>query len=261
MTRLENLCTRVCDRHSIVTEAATLVGLYVAYEGARALVGGSRGPAIARAHEVMHLETHLHLFQEPRVQDFVRGIPALMGSLSVAYLTLHLLVTSSVLAWLYFRRPAVFPAVRTTLLAASGISLIGFLAFPTAPPRLAAIALTHGQGVVDMNHGLISSLYNPYAAVPSMHIGYAVIVGAALVRYARSRWLRIAGMSYPFLVLLVIIATGNHFFFDAAMGVVVATAAAALTTLCVRNSARAEVVSLDSFRRSVSDRGDARRAA
>lgn len=261
MRRLEGICTKVCGRHSVVVEAATIVGLYAAYEAARGLVAGSRAPAIARAHDVMRLETHLHVFEEPGVQDFVRGIPALMGSLSFAYLTLHLLVTSSVLAWLYFRRPAVFPVVRTTLLAASAISLIGFLAFPTAPPRLAASALSHGQGVVDMNHGPISTLYNPYAAVPSMHIGYAVIVGAALVRYGRSRCLRVAGALYPFFVLLVIVATGNHFFFDAAMGVVVAGAAAVLTALCVRYSAQAEVVSLDAFRRAPADPIDVRRAA
>jgi hypothetical protein len=261
LTRLERICTRVCGRHSIVVEAATIVGLYAAYEAARGLVAGSRGPAIDRAHGVMHLERHLHIFEEPRVQHFVRGIPALMGSLSFAYLTLHLLVTSSVLAWLYFRRPAAFPVVRTTLLAASAISLIGFLAFPTAPPRLAASALSHGQGVVDMNHGLISALYNPYAAVPSMHIGYAVIVGAALVRYGRSSWLRVAGAAYPFFVLLVIVATGNHFFFDAATGALVAGVAAALTALCVRFSARAEIVSLDAFRRPPADAGGVRRAA
>ena len=261
MTRLERICTRVCGRHSIAVEAAAVVALYAAYESARGLVAGSRTPAIARAHEVMHLERHLHVFGEPRVQDFASSVPALMGSLSFAYLTLHLLVTSSVLAWLYYRRPAAFPAVRTTLLLASALSLVGFLAFPTAPPRLAETALSHGQGVVDMNHGLISALYNPYAAVPSMHIGYAVIVGTALVRYGHRRLLRIAGVVYPLFVLLVIVATGNHFFFDAAMGVVVASAAAALTTLCIRNSAHAEVVSLDSFRRTLAEPEDIRRAA
>jgi hypothetical protein len=261
LTRLERICSRICGRHSIAVETAAVAGLYAAYESARGLVAGSRASAIDRAHEVVHLERHLHVFEEPRVHDAVLAIPGLMGSLGFAYLTLHLLVTGSVLAWLYYRRPAAFPAVRTTLLVASALSLIGFLAFPTAPPRLADTALWHGQGIVDINHGLISSLYNPYAAVPSMHIGYAVIVGTAVVRYARSRWLRIAGVLYPLFVLLVIVATGNHFFFDAAMGAVVAGAAAVVTTLCIRNSAQAEVVSLEAFRHAQPGADDVRRAA
>jgi hypothetical protein len=63
--------------------------------------------------------------------------------------------------------------VRTALLLASGLALVGFLAFPTAPPRLAALGIadTISGGDVDLNHGLVSSLYNPFAAVPSMHVG------------------------------------------------------------------------------------------
>ena len=265
VNRLEGICTRVCARHSPLVEVSTVVGLYAAYEAARGLVAGAREPAIVRAHDIVRLETHLHVFAEPQVEAFVRGIPGLLGSLSFAYLTLHLLVTGSVLAWLYFRRPAAFPVVRTTLLAASGISLVGFLAFPTAPPRLAESALSQGRSVVDINHGIVSALYNPYAAVPSMHIGYAAIVGAALVRYGRSPWLRAAGAVYPCFVLLVIVATGNHFFFDAAMGLMVAAAAALLTAGCIRCSAATAfvpvVVPLDAFRRSDVDPGDVRRAA
>jgi hypothetical protein len=155
----------------------------------------------------------------------------LLGALGIAYLTLHLAVTSALLLWLHRRRPAAFPAIRTTLIVASSLSLIGFLAFPTAPPRMINAGLTDtvSSGSIDLNRGLVSTLYNPYAAIPSMHVGYAVVVGAALVRYGQSTLTRAAGFAYPPFVLLVIIATGNHFFVDAAAGTLVATMSFALT--------------------------------
>ena len=127
------------------------------------------------------------------------------------------------------RRPTAFPFIRTTLLLASGLALVGFLVYPTAPPRLAGIGIadTVSNGHVDLNKGLVSSLYNPYAAVPSMHIGYALIVAASLLRYGRHRLSRALGALYPPFVLLVVVATGNHFFFDAAVGAGVAGLAAA----------------------------------
>jgi hypothetical protein len=154
----------------------------------------------------------VHAFGELRMQHAVEHVPALSALLAFAYLTFHLAVTAGVLLWLHQRRPAAFPVARTALLLASGIALIGFLLYPTAPPRLA------GVGVADLNHGLISWLYNPYAAVPSMHIGYAVVVGGSLLCCSRSRFVRVLGLLYPLFVLLVVVATGNHFFFDAVVG-------------------------------------------
>ena len=119
--------------------------------------------------------------------------------------------------------------VRTTLLLASTLALVGFLVYPTAPPRLAGIGIadTVSNGRFSLNRGLVSSLYNPYAAVPSMHIGYALIIGASLLLYARRPPVRALGALYSPFVLLVVVATGNHFFFDAATGAVVAVVAAA----------------------------------
>jgi hypothetical protein len=181
------------------------------------------------------------VFVEGHVQVAARALPGLIGTLGVLYLTLHLSVTGVYLLWLHRRRPDAFPFVRTTLLIASALALIGFLAFPTAPPRYAALGIadTISSGGVDMNHGLISSLYNPFAAVPSMHVCYAVIVGASLVRYGRRSAARAVGVAYPALVLFVVVATGNHFLVDAVAGAVVAVAAAALAYAALRVGSRA----------------------
>jgi PAP2 superfamily len=233
-------------RHGPVAEATLIAAFYASYEAARGLVAGTRESAIHRAHEILTLERTAHLFAEPQVQRLARDIPGLLAFFSLAYLTLHLAITGGVLIWLYYRRPGAFPLVRTTLIIASVLSLIGFLAFPTAPPRLAAIGLRDSvsHAAVNLNHGLISSLYNPYAAVPSMHIAYALIVAAGLVRYGRRAAVRCAAALYPLFVLLLIVATGNHFFFDAATAVIVAAAGALLGVLLTHENQQAKVATL-----------------
>jgi hypothetical protein len=214
-------------RHSLDLEAALVVTLYCVYELARGLVVGNAREADRHAGRVVALERSLHLFVEGKVQHAADVLPGLTGLLGVAYLTLHFAVTAAVLLWLHQRRPTAYPFVRTTLLVASALALVGFIAYPTAPPRLAGIDIadTVSNGYVNLNHGLVSSLYNPYAALPSMHVGYALIVGTSLLRYGGGRLIRPLGTLYPAFVLVVVVATGNHFFVDAAAGALVAALA------------------------------------
>lgn len=212
------------ERHSLRAEGALVVGFYALYEATRGLVAGDATLAVDHARNIVSLERTLHVFVENDVQHGVRALPGVLGVLGTLYLTLHLAVTAGYLVWLHRRRPAAFPIVRTTLLIASGLALIGYLAFPAAPPRLAGLGIadTISNGSLSLNKGLISTLYNPFAAVPSMHAGYAVIVGASMIRHGGRPALRALGVLYPALILLVIVATGNHFFFDAAVGAAVA---------------------------------------
>jgi PAP2 superfamily protein len=225
----------LADRHSFAAESILVLGWYALYETSRGLVAGGAATAFHHARVIASAERWLHIFVEGSIQHAVRAAPGAIGTLGVLYLTLHLAVTSTYLVWLYRRRPEAFPYVRTTLLIASALALIGYVVFPTAPPRLAALGIsdTISGGHVDLNHGLISSLYNPFAAVPSMHVGYATIVGASLVRHGARPALRAAGALYPILVLLVIVATGNHFLLDALAGVAVAAVAAGAALLLI----------------------------
>ena len=77
--------------------------------------------------------------------------------------------------------------------------------------------MTHSTGL-DLSSDLLGALYNPFAAVPSLHFGYALIIGVALATIAERRWVRVLGGLYPAAMLLIIVATGNHFFIDAALG-------------------------------------------
>jgi len=245
--RLLGIRTTLVDwptrRHALAGELVCVLALYALYEAARGVVVGNQAVAVDHARAVASLERSLHVFAEVHVQAAARFVPGLIGVLGVLYLTLHLAVTGTYLLWLHRRRPAAYPLVRNALLIASGLALIGFLAFPTAPPRLAALGIadTISHGHVDLNHGLVSTLYNPYAAVPSMHLGYATIVGASLYRHGGRPILRVAAFLYPALQLFVIVATGNHFFFDAASGALVAGVAGVAALRLTRGTAPARL--------------------
>jgi hypothetical protein len=230
-------------RHSLHAESLVVVALYALYEACRGLVAGDRATAVAHARWVASFEQTLHVFLEPRVQEAARSVPGLVGVLGLAYLTLHLSVTAGLLLWLHRRRPASFAFVRTTLLVASALALVGFLAFPTAPPRLAGLGIadTVSGRHVNLNTGLVSSLYNPFAAVPSLHMGYSLVVGGAIFSYSRNRIAKAAGAAYPVLVLFMIVATGQHFLFDAAAGASLVAFAAAFSVRLTRSRPVAEV--------------------
>ena len=215
------------ERHSLGVEAAVVLVLYALYETSRGLVVGDRAAAVRHAREVASLEGSLHVFVEGHVQHAARVLPGVIDTLGILYLTLHLAVTGGYLLWLHRRRPAAFPLVRTALVLASALAVVGYVLFPTAPPRLAALGIadTISGAHVDLNTGLVSSLYNPFAAVPSMHVGYAVIIGVSLFLHGGRPVLRVVGALYPVVVLLVVVATGNHFLVDAVLGAAVAAVA------------------------------------
>jgi PAP2 superfamily len=198
-------------------EVATLAALYAVYEIVRGQ--GHATVAAAQAHTdwIVELERRFHVFGERAVQhaaDAVPGAPTLLG---IAYIALHFAGTTAFLVWLYRRHRERFALVRNTLIAATGIALTLYVVFPVAPPRLAALGfvdtVSH-SAKVNLSSDVLGSLYNPFAAVPSLHFGYALLIGVTLASLGH----RAIGWTYPVVMLVVIVATGNHFFFDAAAG-------------------------------------------
>jgi hypothetical protein len=174
------------------------------------------------------LEQDLHVYGEHTIQSAVHALPGAPTLLGIAYITLHFLGTAAVLVWVQRRHRAAFPLIRNTLVVSTAIALAVYMLFPVAPPRLAGLGfvdtVTDGAHV-NLSSDLLGSLYNPFAAVPSLHFGYALLVGAAVGTLARRRWVRAVGWAYPVVMLLTIVGTGNHFFFDAAAGGTVVAAA------------------------------------
>jgi hypothetical protein len=219
--RLPSLRSLASTPHRGMVEVATLFGLYGFYEVVRGQ--GHASLAVARTHTdgIVTLERHLHLFGERTVQRAAHWVPALPTLLGIAYIALHFLGTAAFLVWLHRTHPERFALVRNTLIGATGIALSIYLLYPVAPPRLAGLGfvdtVTH-NAKVNLSSDLLGSLYNPFAAVPSLHFGYALLVGTTIALLAKGTVARALGWGYPVVMLLVIVATGNHFFFDAAGG-------------------------------------------
>jgi hypothetical protein len=237
------LRTYASRRQAGFAELGAVVALYAAYELLRGV--GDASVAVARDHagDIVELELALGVFVEGAVQDWASRIPLLPTLLGLAYVTLHLGATAVALVWLHRAHPSRFPLVRNALVFSTALSLVGYVLYPAAPPRLA------GQGFIDtvtththvnLSSDLLGSLYNPFAAVPSMHFGYSLIVGFALAVYARRPAVRLVGALYPPFMLFDIVATGNHFLFDAAMGGLVVLVAMWAAHLTVRTTARSD---------------------
>jgi hypothetical protein len=208
-------------------ELAALAVLYGAYELVRGFGGEDWVAARAHTADIVALERRVGLFVERDVQELagtVAGVPALLGFL---YVALHFAGTAGVLVWVHRRRPHAFPFLRSTLIVSTALALVGYVLYPAAPPRLADLGFADTVSThtgLNLSSDLLGSLYNPIAAVPSLHFGYALIVGLAVAQLGPRRSIRLAGAAYPALMLLIIVATGNHFLFDAAAGFAVVAA-------------------------------------
>ncbi len=213
--------------HSGKAELAAVAALYALYEGVRGF--GSASLETARAHtaDIVALEQRAGVFVERPLQSAVEHLPLVPALLGFAYMSLHLTATAAMLAWVHRSHRERFAVVRTTLVIATAVSLAIYVLYPAAPPRLAGLGFADtvsSSAHVNLSSDALGSLYNPFAAVPSLHFGYALLVGATMYALARRRWIRLLGAAYPAFMLFTIVATGNHFFFDAAAGGLVVAA-------------------------------------
>ena len=225
-----------------LAELGAVVVLYAAYELLRGMGDATLEVATAHAGDIVALERSVGIFFERAVQDWASGIPLLPALLGIAYVTLHLGATGAALVWLHRSHPSRFPLVRNALVISTAVSLVIYVLYPAAPPRLSGhgfVDTVSAHTQVNLSSDLLGSLYNPFAAVPSMHFGYALLVGFALAAYARRPAVRLVGALYPPFMLFDIVATGNHFVFDAAAGAVVTGLAwwIASRTVVVRSTA------------------------
>jgi hypothetical protein len=205
---------------------------YYGYQTVRGWVDDPAGAAVAFQHarELINVERALNVFVEPSIQTWASTKPVIIDFASWMYINAQTSVTLGALAYLYLFHNSRFYFVRNMFMVAMGIALVGYLVFPTAPPRFMpewgffdAVADFTG---VNPDSVVVDSLFNPYAAVPSMHVCFALMVGGPLARLCKHRVTRIAWSLYPLLVTFVIVATANHFLADAFLGALTAGLAA-----------------------------------
>jgi membrane-associated phospholipid phosphatase len=206
---------------------------YGAYEVVRGLVGSGGYRPFGDATRIINLERALHVFVEPSIQAWTQNRRGLMDVADWTYLNAHCAVTIGALAFIYLRRNESFYFVRNMFMIAMGIALVGYAAYPTAPPRLLpewgfTDSIRQFTGLT-VEHGPARALLNFYAAVPSMHVCFALMIAFPMTRLARRPVLKALWCLYPLLIAFVVIATGNHYLTDVVLGALTAACAALLS--------------------------------
>ena len=222
-------------------EALVLGGLWMAYTFGRALAGRHVAGAREHATDVWRLERQLHLPDEASWQRWALAHPDLIRAANVYYKYEHWVALGVVTLWLLLFRVERYPWFRRVLVLTTGLARVGHVAYPLMPPRMRPdlgfvdTGVVLGQSVYGpdpRNHGLV----NQYAAMPSMHVAWAVLFAVAVILASRSRW-RWLAVVYPAVTTSVVVITANHYWLDGVVGVLLLCAAATTIALASRRPA------------------------
>lgn len=203
-------------------ETALVMGLFALWQYAGSFSVLGPGGALGRASWIWQFERAVHLPSETTIQQFFLPHPLLIQFFNLYYDGLHFPVLIACLVWLFVRHRASYGQWRTTLAAFTGISLLVQL-IPVAPPRMLP-----GTGLVDTGVIYHESVYSnatgfnadQLSAMPSVHIGWAILVALAVIMTARSRW-RWLAVLYPVMTTLAVVVTANHFWLDGVAAAVI----------------------------------------
>ncbi|MDG9702141.1 phosphatase PAP2 family protein [Streptomyces sp. DH37] len=233
------------------TELPLIAVVYGVYSAGRLLARGDVSTAVDHGLAILRLEERLSLDPERFLNRLFTGHAWLGVPADFAYATLHYVVTPAVLVWVFRRHSAHYRRLRTWLMVSTLIGLAGFTLVPTCPPRLLAAAhgftdtmAQYGEygwwgGEASAPRGL-GGLTNQYAAMPSLHVGWALWCGVVLWRLGgRGPWARAAAVGYPLLTTVVVMGTANHYLLDAVAGAAVMGAGLLLTRPALRCADRA----------------------
>lgn len=226
----------------VLREVAQVLGAFLLYNLGRMLASEELDRADAHAHAILEAQHWLRLPTEASLQVWALSHSWLIDLANRYYVSIHFPLTLAVLVWLFrYRRPAYHWAKRA-LLVATGFALVFHVLVPVTPPRLLS-----SLGMVDTGHAggmsiyqapVLGSMSNEYAAMPSLHLGWALLLAVVLVAACRTRW-RWAWFLHPLATLFVIVSTANHYWLDAAAGAVLVLGALWVTRPRLRSSLRA----------------------
>lgn len=198
---------------------------YYAYRLLRGVVDDGQGAAQAfqNARALISFEQTFGFFTERSIQEWTGGWSVTTDMASLIYINAQTTVVLGAVFYLYLFHNERYYFVRNMMMVAMGIALVGYIVFPTAPPRFFfpeygfrdTVSEFTGVSHADVK---VNALFNPYAAVPSMHICFAVIIGGSLSRLAKHRITRVLWLCYPLLMTWVVVVTGNHWISDALLG-------------------------------------------
>jgi hypothetical protein len=235
-------------------ELLLVVSLYVVYSTIRNISAGDAGDAFANAMRIIDWQESLGIYHELSIQEWALSSKTLIVVSNYFYGTVYIGATLGILVWLYRKIPNDYPLWRNTLALGTFLALVGFATFPLMPPRLLDV-MGDGRsfGYVDtlvqyptfwsFESSAVQAISNQFAAMPSLHCGWAFWGAAVLLPRVRTWWMKVVAIAYPTLTVFVVVATGNHYLLDAVGGAlifVVAYAAARIGTRAGRRPEPAE---------------------
>jgi membrane-associated phospholipid phosphatase len=214
----------------LARQIGILVSVDLAYTFVRGIVDSERTLAFAHGQQVIDFEQSTGTLFEPALQAFFLPMQAVVDVANQIYLNAQFSIALGFLVWLYLFRNESYYFVRNMFVVAMGLALIGYTLYPTAPPRmfpeLGFVDTINDFSNVNHDSSLAKIFINPYAAVPSMHCAFAMMIGGAGVLVCRHWWSKVCWACWPLLVSWVTIVTANHYWVDAVLGWLVALTAA-----------------------------------
>jgi len=201
-------------------EILLVLGGVVVYFGVRGFTVTDAQEALDHALDLVALEQALGVYFEPSLQALVLGSDSLVAVMNWIYIWGHWPVIVVVLLWLFVAHPDGYRRTRNAMLISGGVGLVIFAAFPVAPPRLADLGFIDTVTQHSSAYRVLQppAFVNQYAAMPSLHVGWDLLMGLAVYTYARHILLRIVGLVLPVLMVSAVLLTANHYVIDAAGG-------------------------------------------
>lgn len=202
-----------------------LVGIAVLiYFGVRGVTEGSAATAIEHGRAVMAFEQRLGIAFEPSTQDQFASHGLLTTLANWIYIWGHWPVIVATLVWLHERHRYHYLLLRNAMLVSGAIGLVIFISYPVAPPRLIDAGFVDTVTEMSTSYRVLQppSLVNKYAAIPSLHVGWNLLVGVALWRVSTTWRFRVVALSSPLLMTAAVLLTANHYLLDAVAGALVA---------------------------------------
>jgi len=226
---------------SLLTELALVLSGILVYFGVRGVTQTDVADAQANAADILALQDRLGLDMEVYLQELVDGSWLLMTLLNWIYIWGHWPVIGAMLLWLFLRHPDGYWVVRTTMVISGAVGLVIFALYPVAPPRLAGLGLVDTVSEYSTSYRVLQppALVNQYAAMPSLHVGWDLLMGIAMITWCSRRIWKILGAVMPLAMVAAVVLTANHYVLDAVAGAALVLASLWLTT---RLAARRQVV-------------------
>jgi hypothetical protein len=208
----------------VLREIALCLAAYLVYFRVRGLTESDAARAVRNAGRIIDLERALGIFWEPRLQDLIVGHHALVTLANWVYMWGHWPVIIATGTWLLWTRPRSYLLVRNAFIISGAIGLLIFTVFPVAPPRLTDLSLVDTVTRYSHSYRVLQppAFVNQYAAVPSLHFGWNMLIGILLVRESPRRSFRILGALLPVAMAAAVVLTANHYIIDVILGAIVA---------------------------------------